>query len=176
MGPSRRPEGRRCVCQWRRVCFVPWRLAVSTRRTGTLAGMRCQLRRTSRRAALHIGGILLEFDGRCAEIERERHIAYRVRFKAIAVPVGTGGRRHKTAHILLTWMSAGSYRVGIRARTDERGWNLSCRLALSPDDFTLTSDRRRKTRTPLRRELRRDLRLAPRQEAHRRRWPSAART
>ena len=31
--------------------------------------MRC----TGRRAALHVGGILLEFDGRCAQIKRDRH-------------------------------------------------------------------------------------------------------
>ena len=42
-----------------------------------------QLRRLSGRAALHISSILLEFDGRRAEIERQDHIAYRVRLKAV---------------------------------------------------------------------------------------------
>ena len=35
------------------------------------------MRGTGRRAALHIGSILLEFDGRCAKVERDRHIAHR---------------------------------------------------------------------------------------------------
>jgi hypothetical protein len=68
----------------------------------------------SRRAALHVGSILLEFGGRRAEIESEGHVAYPVRVKAVST----------NPHILLTWVSAESYaRVGARSASTFRRWS-----------------------------------------------------